>query len=82
MPWPEIISEQIIIIFKNLRNGGEPCIRLGVLNVVLEAAEHQHAHAHEHEQEAQVLPTGPHRVGDGLEPHRPPGQLEDPLFRL
>ena len=47
-----------------LRNGGEAGVGFLVLDEVLEAPEHQHAHADEHEQEAQVLPAGPHCVGD------------------
>ena len=62
----------------HLGDGGEAGGLLVVFDEVLEAPEDQHAHGHQGEEEAQVLPAGPHRVGDGLEAHWPPGQLEDP----
>ena len=36
-------------------------------------------HGPQHEEQTQAHPAGAHCVGDGLEPHQPPGQLEDPL---
>ena len=51
----------------HLGDGGKAGVLLVVLDEVLEAPEHQHAHGHQGEQEAQVLPAGPHCVGDGLE---------------
>ena len=59
----------VVRIACHLGYGGEAGVLLVVLDEVLEAAEHQHAHGHQGEQEAQVLPAGPHCVGDGLETH-------------
>merc|ERR1712079_92660 len=36
-------------------------------------------HVPQHEEQAQAHPAGAHCVGDGLEPHQPPGQLQEAL---
>ena len=62
----------------HLDHGVEAGVWLLVLHEVLEGPEHQRAQEHEGEQQPQVLVARLHRVGDGLETHRPLGQLEDP----
>ena len=45
-----------------LRYGGEPRVILLVLDVVLQATEHQHPHPHQQEQQTQILPARLHCV--------------------
>ena len=62
----------------NLVDGIESCVFHLILHEVLQAAKYEGAHEDEGEEEAEVLVARLHGVGDGLKPHGPLGQLEDP----